>query len=199
MEFHLSDRHIVALNFFLVTVLAYFAALAANDLFLLRGSAIDTNALNRRIEVASDTSANHARAEYQAIVDRDIFNLEAPPPPPAQVVVEDLHLTLIGVSQATKGKPYAIIEDPSGEQSVYRVGEMIPDSGKLLEVDKDRAIVEHAGKQVVLQLPADDSGAPSDFGAEPVGRRLAVSEASDQDAMAHYWEKMRRRFIGHPE
>jgi type II secretory pathway component PulC len=199
MEFNLSDRHIVALNFLLVTVLAYFAALAANDLFLIRGPAIDTQAQNRRVRAISDASATRQRAEYQAIVDRDIFNLEAPPPPPAQVVVEDLHLTLIGVSQATKGKHYAIIEDQRGEQSVYRVGEMIPDSGKLLEVDKDRAIVDHNGKHVVLELPAEDAGSPGDFAGESTGRRLTVSEASADDAMAHYREKMRRRFSGHQE
>jgi type II secretory pathway component PulC len=201
MEFNLSDRHIVALNFLLVTVLAYFAALAANDLFLLRGPTIDALAQSRRNRVASGASASRQRAEYQAIVERDIFNLEAPPPPPAPVVVEDLHLTLIGVSQATKGKPFAIIEDQGGEQSVYRVGEVIPDSGKLLEVGKDRAVIEHNGKPVVIELPTEEAGSPSDFAGagEPMGRRLTVSEASGNDAMAHYRERLRRRFNGRQE
>src|SRR5579871_1940412 len=183
MEFQLSDRHIVALNFLLVTVLAYFAALAANDLVLMRAPTIDALAQNRAGLVFNAT-ANRQRAEYQAIVERDIFNLEAPPPPPAPVVVEDLHLTLVGVSQATKGKPFAIIEDQRGEQSVYRVGEVIPDSGKLLEVGKDRAVVEHNGKRVVIELPTEDAGSTSDFAGEgePAGRRLTVSEASSNDA-----------------
>src|ERR1700733_5429156 len=133
MELRLSDRHIVALNLLLVTVLAYFAALALNDLVSLRHFTNEAPAMSVQARGTND-SVSRPRAAYQAIVERDIFNIEVPPPPPAEVVEEDLHLTLIGVSTATKGKPYAIVSDARGEQSVYRVGEVIPDSGKLLEV-----------------------------------------------------------------
>lgn len=134
MELHLSDRYILALNFLLVTVLAYFGFLAAKDLLSLRGATIEAPAQQRRHQAADDSAAKRPRAAYQAIVERDIFNLVPPPPPPAPIVVEDLHVALVGVSQATKGRPYAIIADARGDQGVYRVGEMIPDSGKLLEV-----------------------------------------------------------------
>src|SRR5579863_4637793 len=148
MELHLSDRHIVALNLLLVTILAYFAALALNDIVGLRNASTNSPSVRTRAIVADDGSSKRPRAEYQMIVERDIFNIEAPPAPAPQVVEEDIHLTLVGVSQLTKGKPYAIVADARGEQSVYRVGEIIPDTGKLLEVDKDRAIIEHDGKQV---------------------------------------------------
>jgi type II secretory pathway component PulC len=194
MELHLSDRHIVALNLLLVTVLAYFAALALNDVVGLRHASADSPAVNMRSMASDDASVNRPRAEYQMIVERDIFNIEAPPAAPPQVVEEDIHLTLVGVSQATKGKPYAIVADARGEQSVYRVGEIIPDTGKLLEVDKDRAIVEHDGKQVVLEIPQVDMGggggdsgeASSDSGMSP------VSQASYNDLMQH--RRMRRHF-----
>ena len=76
-------------------------------------------------------------------------------------MIEDLHLTLIGVSRMSKGKPFAIIQDQRGEQAVYQVGETIPDSGKLLEVETDRAVVEHDGRKVIVELPQDEiSGAP---------------------------------------
>jgi len=203
MELHLSDRHIVALNFMLVTVLAYFGALAANDVVSMRSAAIETPVLNQRSRMADGSSSNQSRAAYQAIVERDIFNLVPPPAPPAQVVVEDLHLTLIGVSQATKGKPFAIVANQQGEQSVYRVGEMIPDSGKLLEVDKDHAVVEHGGKQVVLELPKNEMGDTSEGFAgsqpAPAPRRLTPSAASSEDALAHYRERLHRRYPGHVE
>jgi type II secretory pathway component PulC len=157
-ELRLSDRHIVALNVLLLTVLAYFAVVAGKDLLALRSSVVDAPLLSRRGRIANSSPANQSRAAYQAIVDRDIFNLVPPLAPPPQVVAGDLHITLVGVSQASKGKPFAIVADEQGEQSVYRVGEIIHDSGKLLEVDKDRAIVEHGGKQVVLELPKDDMG-----------------------------------------
>ncbi|HLI80608.1 MAG TPA: type II secretion system protein N [Candidatus Binataceae bacterium] len=182
MELHLSDRHIVALNLLLVTVLAYFAALALNDVMLIGYSPSDAPVISVHAK-ATDDSVSRPRADYQAIVERDIFNIEAPPPPPAPIVEEDLHLTLVGVSTATKGKPYAIVSDARGEQSVYRVGEVIPDSGKLLEVDKDRAIVEHNGKQVVLELPKDDTTGGGD---------VSPADAAAGDLMRH--RRMRRHF-----
>jgi type II secretory pathway component PulC len=206
MELRLSDRHIVALNVLLVAALAYFAVLAGKDVLALRNSAVEAPMLTRHGRIRNGSPASQSREAYQAIVERDIFNLEAPPAPPPQVVVEDLHLTLIGVSQASKGKPYAIVADAQGEQSVYKVGEMIPDSGKLLEVDKDRAIVEHGGKQVVLELPKEDmadasqgfQSAPPAFGTPVYRRRMSVSDASNNDAMAHNRQRGGgRRFRGH--
>jgi hypothetical protein len=76
----------------------------------------------------------------------------------------------------------------------------------LLEVDKDRAIVEHGGKQVVLELPkedmADASGGftPAQPGVNtPVfRRRMSVSDASNNDAMAHNRQRGGGgRFRGH--
>jgi len=173
----------MALNALLVAVLIYFAALAVNDVVGLHRGTEDAPAPRVHGKVARDLSANRPRAAYQAIVERDIFNLVPPPPPPAQVVVEDLHLTLIGVTQTTKGKPYAIIANQLGEQSVYQVGEEIPDSGKLIKVEKTRAIIEHDGKQVAIELPTDDtSGAPSPFASD---RRLSPVDASRQDEGRH--------------
>lgn len=187
MDLHLSDRHIMALNVLLVAVLAYFAALAISDVVALRRAPLETPVVRTRGSIADDSSANRPRAAYQAIVERDIFNLEPPPPPPAEVVVEDLHLTLIGVSQTTKGKPFAIVADRRGEQSVYRVGEIIPDSGKLLEVGKDRAIIEHGGKHVVIELAKDylNADADSGDGSAPPEEGLTPAEASSRDQMHH--------------
>jgi type II secretory pathway component PulC len=188
MELQLTERHIMALNALLVAALIYFAALAVNDVMGIHHGA-DTAPVGRpHGKVASDITANRTRAAYQAIVERDIFNLPPPPaPPPAEVVVEDLHLTLIGVTQTTKGKPYAIIANQLGEQSVYQVGETIPDSGKLIKVEKNRAIIEHGGKDVALELPTDDNGtpaAPASFVASGP-RRFTPQAASRQDEVHH--------------
>jgi type II secretory pathway component PulC len=186
MELHLSDRYIMAVNMLLVTVLAYFAALALNDVVMLRHASVEVPVPRTRSKVANDSSANRPRAEYQAIVERDIFNLVPPPAPAPEVVVEDLHLTLIGVSQSTKGKPYAIIADARGEQSVYRVGEMIPGSGKLLEVGKDRAVVDHGGKRVAIELPKDQSDSSDGNASEEAPPPpMTPAEASSRDEMQH--------------
>jgi type II secretory pathway component PulC len=190
MELQLTDRHIMALNALLVAVLIYFAALAVNDLVGLGHVTEAAPVASTHGKVAHDASANRSRAAYQAIVDRDIFNLQPPPAPPVQVVEEDLHLTLIGVTQITKGKPYAIIANQTGEQSVYQVGEEIPDAGKLLKVEKDRAIIEHGGKEVALELPTDDTSSaaapePSSPFAGNARRRLTPQGASQQDQNRH--------------
>ena len=61
---------------------------------------------------------------------------------------------LIGVSTSSAGKPpYAIIADRSGQQNVYGLGQTVPNAGKLVEVDKDRAVIDHNGKRVALSFP----------------------------------------------
>ena len=185
MELNLSDRHIVALNLLLVVVLSYFAALAVNDVIRLRRGTSDAPARLVEVKLTDDSSANRSRAAYQAIVERDIFNLVPPPAPAPEVVIEDLHLTLIGVSQTTSGKPFAIVADPTGQQSVYQVGETIPGAGKLLEVGKDRAVIEHGGKQVAIELPKDDMNGGT-------GALQTPSEANT-DALAHRLARHRRR------
>jgi len=181
----LSERHIVALNYFLIVVLAYFAALAANDIVAGRPRSSE-DSVARAVSRSVERLPDHSRSDYQAIVERDIFNLTPPPvvaPPP---VVEDLHLTLIGVSRMSKGKPFAIIQDQRGEQAVYRVGETIPDSGKLVAVESDRAIVEHDGRKVTVELPNDEvSGGPGlrRLGMPPQGGDQGQnSDSSESDS-----------------
>ncbi len=162
----------MALNYLLITILAYFAALAANDILAAR-SHVDgfvLPSISRRIA----RTPSHSRSDYQAIVERDIFNLTPIPvaaPPP---VIEDLHLTLIGVSRMSKGKPFAIIQDQRGEQAVYQLGESVGDSGKLIAVEADSAVVEHDGRKVTVALPKDEIlGAPG-------LRRLGMAGQIDQ-------------------
>lgn len=186
MELQFTERHIMALNALLGVVLIYFAALAVNDVVGFGRATDEAPAQHAHNRVARDLSGHRTRAAYQAIVDRDIFNLEPPPAPPPKVVVEELHLTLIGVTQTTRGKPYAIIANQMGEQSVYQVGEDIPDSGRLLRVEKDRAIIEHGGKEVALELPTDNPG-DGDAAPSPVAGNEAPTpeDASRQDRGRH--------------
>ncbi len=189
MEFNLSQRHIMALNALLAVALVYFGALSVNDVLALRRTPSDAPVLRPSSRVG-DAPDDRSRTAYQAIVERDIFNIVPPAPSgPPPVEIEDLHLKLIGISQMSNGKPYAIIEDRSGQQSVYRVGEMIPDAGKLVSASKERAIVEHGGKRVAIDLPkietAGTTGFPGMPGMPMLGmRRLRLPEepasASDE-------------------
>jgi type II secretion system protein C len=162
MDLRLSERHIVALNFLLVAVLAYFAALSVNDIVALRMTPANAPVPHFAPRLTDDGSAHRPRVAYQEIVNRDIFNI-APPPQERVEVVEkiDLHLQLIGVSTSTQGKaPFAIIADRTGQQNVYRLGTTVPEAGKLVEVDPDRVYIDHNGKRVAIMLPREDMPGP---------------------------------------
>jgi general secretion pathway protein C len=180
MELRFSERHIVALNFLLVAILAYFAALSVNDIIAMR-LAPPQPLVARPAAPLRAASGAHPRTYYDTIVKRDIFNAVAQETA-APVVVEDLHLNLIGVSRFSKGPAFAIIEDRSGQQSVYRQGDMIPGAGKLIEVQKDRVIIDRNGKHVALNLPKESMPGPV-VAAKPIAVQPAIDSAgSDSDS-----------------
>ena len=150
MQFRLTQRHIVAFNFLLIAAVAYFAARSANDLILqsLRGAPALPS-----VVAAGGGSVSHSRDYYDRIAKRDVFNL-VPEETPAPVITSvDLHIKLLGTSLATRERPFAIIEDQNGDQSLFTVGDEIPNAGKLLSVQKSRIIVLSGGHQVALDIP----------------------------------------------
>jgi general secretion pathway protein C len=182
MDTRLTERHIVALNFLLVAVLAYFAALSVNDIVKLR-LVPATAPLPPVVQAPIDNRNLHrSRGAYQEIVSRDIFNIAPLPAEPVHVVEKiDLHLDLIGVSMASAGKPpFAIISDHIGQQNVYSLGEMIENAGKLVEVDPDKVYIDHGGKKVALYLPKNEMPGPVE-GVEPV-QPPVVDDGSDATA-----------------
>jgi type II secretion system protein C len=162
MQFRLTQRHIVAFNFLLIAGLAYFAARAANDIILqsLQGPP----ALPAAVTTGSG-SMTHSRDYYDQIAKRDVFNL-VPRETAAPVITSvDLHIRLLGTSQGTRERPFAIIEDQNGDQSLYTLGDEIPNAGKLLSVQKSRIIVLSGGHQVALDIP--DESMPSGVQSVP--------------------------------
>jgi type II secretion system protein C len=167
MELRFNQRHVTALNFLLIAGLAYFAAQCVSDIIARRVSSDHIAAPAVRAQPRLP-SGLRPRPFYEVIVKRDVFNLvpqEAAPPPP--VVVEDLHLKLLGTSVQSKSKPYAVVEDQNGEQALYKVGEEIPDAGTLVSVERTRAIIDHDGRRVAIEMPVDEMPQvePSQLGA----------------------------------
>ncbi|HVA77536.1 MAG TPA: type II secretion system protein N [Candidatus Binataceae bacterium] len=154
MEFRLTQRHIVAINFLLVAAIAFFAARAVNQFIAQSMATIPAPA---GAGIGRHDGAVHGRDFYDTIVKRDVFNLvpQISQPEPALTAI-DLHLKLLGTSTGVKHGPWAIVEDQAGEQSVYRLGEDIPDAGRLVSVEKNRAIIEHGGQRVAIEIPQDD-------------------------------------------
>jgi len=152
--FNLSERNILIINVLFGLVIFAFLGLSATDIFKLRAASdvLPGEAEYARTKPAHITGDSHPKTYYNAIVSRDIFNL-APPPTPAPLESENLDVKLVGVSQVSEGKPWAIIQDDGGKQNLYQVGQSIPGAGKLLEVESSRVILLHNGHRVALDLP----------------------------------------------
>ena len=154
MEFRLTQRHIVGINFLLIAAIAFFAARAVNQFIAQSMVIVHAPASSGGVR---QSGALHERAEYDIIVKRDVFNLvpQAAAPEPALTAI-DLHLKLLGTSTAIKQGPWAIIENQSGDEMLYHVGEDIPDAGRLITVEKSRAIIQHGGQRVAIEIPVDN-------------------------------------------
>ncbi|HJU12571.1 MAG TPA: type II secretion system protein GspC [Candidatus Binataceae bacterium] len=170
MYFRFEHPYIAALNLFLIGIIAYFLALGVSNAIKLHlaeseGSNIAVAAGGR---VSRKTQAGpRPRAYYDAIVERNIFSRTpvAPAPPPVQN--ENLDITLIGTSHISAGKPFIIVETSDGDQSLYRLGETIPNVGRVLSISRNQAIVLHNGHRVALKIPNAGDGGTSDIPPAP--------------------------------
>jgi type II secretion system protein C len=152
MTMRFSERYITALNLLLIAGLAYFLALSVNDVIRgrLAGAPLHLPALTRARPVSAQS---HPRAYYEPIAKRDIFNLEPAPEAPAELAT-NLHIKLLGTSQLTLSRPFIIVQDQNTQrQSLYQLGDEIPDAGKLVGVYKDHAIILHQGRRIKLEMP----------------------------------------------
>src|SRR5713226_2386793 len=106
MGLNLSERYIIALNFLLISAVAYFAGMLVTDIVSRQLSGGTMVSAPR--EEAPIVSQNHPRSYYDAIVQRDIFNSVKAVEPVAQPVVasSDLRIKLLGTSQLTLSKPF---------------------------------------------------------------------------------------------
>jgi general secretion pathway protein C len=177
MALRFSERYVMALNLLLIAILAYFLALSVNDVIL--GRVADGASAHLSSPIGAEPSAPVARprAYYDAISRRDIFNLVPVVEAPAEVAT-NLHIKLLGTSMLTLSQPFIIVEDDNDhEQSLYRMGDEIPDAGKLVGVYKDHAIILHQGRRTKLEMPADQNGAPTAppmYAPRPFGRPFGL-------------------------
>ncbi len=166
MQLRFSQIHVTILNFVLVAALALVSAMCVRDI-IERSVSNDADAPTATSSARKAATGPRTRAYYDAIVKRDIFN-EAPQESsgPAPVVEEDLHLKLLGTSLMSKSKPYAIVEDETGTESLYQMGDDIPNAGKLVGVEVNRAYIDRGGHRVAIEIPAPDmpEAPPSQLG-----------------------------------
>ena len=176
MELRFSQRHVTALNFLIIAGLAYFAAQCVNDI-VKRTMSTDSDAPVAASIAPRSVTGVRTRTYYDAVVKRDIFNLVPQNNAPAPVVAEDLHLKLLGTSLISKSQPYAILEDQAGNQSLYQVGEDVPDAGRLVSVEANRVIINRGGRRVAIDIPPSEipEAGPSQLGGPMALRRGAIA------------------------
>ncbi len=163
MTLRFSERYVLALNLLLIAILAYFLALSVNDLILGRVAGGAPALLPSLLGAEPSAPVTRPRAFYEAISRRDIFNLVPVTEAPAEVAT-NLHVKLIGTSSLTLSQPFIIVEDDNNHvQSLYRMGDEIPDAGKLVGVYKDHAIIVHQGRRIKIEMPADQSVPATEF------------------------------------
>ena len=174
MQLRFSQIHVTILNFVLVAALAIVSAMCVRDI-IARRVADEPDAVATTVLVPKAANGIRTRHYYDTIVRRDIFNASPQDSGPAPVVEADLNLKLIGTSLLSHSRPYAIIEDPSGNENLYQVGEDIPDAGRLVSVETNRAIIDRNGKRVAIEIPSTDipEVPPSNL-AGPAGVRAGL-------------------------
>ena len=164
MTFNIPERYPLALNILLAAlVIPYFAARSVSDMIKLHYSAnvVPAALENPASRTPTSFAGTRPRSVYNAIIQRDVFNLAPAPVESAPVETEDLKITLLGTSHLTGGdRAFAIFEDSTGSQQLYRLGDTIPGIGRLLQVGKNRAIIEHNGHRVAVEIPKDSLGRP---------------------------------------
>jgi type II secretion system protein C len=167
MQLRFSQIHVTILNFVLIAVLAIVSAMCVRDI-IARRVANESDA-PAPMSARNSATGMRARPYYDLIVKRDIFNETPQESAPAAPIEEDLHLKLIGTSMQSRSKPYAIIEDPTGNESLYQVGEDIPDAGRLVGVEVNRALIDRGGHRVAIEIPTSDlpEVPPSKLGLPP--------------------------------
>jgi type II secretion system protein C len=168
--FNLSERYILIINLLIgVVLIPYFLALCIGDGVKLHfaGDILPSQTDYARAAGPTRIAGPRPRAAYDVITRRDIFSLAPPPEVAAPVVNENLDIKLVGTSQLSSGNPYAIVEDPSGNQILYRLGNTIPNAGPLVEVTRNRIVVLHNGHRVAVEIPRDDLQAAPPFAPQP--------------------------------
>ncbi len=155
MQLRFSQIHVTILNFVLVAALAIVSAMCVRDI-IARRVANEPDAAATAVLAPRAVNGIRTRHYYDTIIRRDIFNEAPQNSGPAPVVEADLNLKLIGTSLLSRSQPYAIIEDPSGNESLYQVGDDIPDAGRLVSVETNRAIIDRNGKRVAIEIPSTD-------------------------------------------
>jgi general secretion pathway protein C len=169
----------VSARLFLLTLLAYFSALAVNSV-VATWLALPPSALQQQDSPPpSPARLNPPLSSYAVVYTRDIFNSVKAP---AQgdnvaVAVSTGPLKLWGTAVRDLDRAFAIIEDQGTHvQGLYREGDTIAPGITLVQVGWDRVTIDRNGRRETLTLPTD---APAESIQPAVTATSTQSEEQD--------------------
>jgi len=168
---------LIALNLFLLALIAFFGARIASTMVAARlATPPPASSTAAAPQVAS--AAVEPESAYAVIAERDVFNAvkrEGPEPSSSSAAIKrtDLNLKLWGTALAhDPAQSFAIIEDQAARrQSLYRVGDPVLEVATLARVEWDRVILDRDGSEEVLAI---SSARPSGKDAAAAGGASAT-------------------------
>ena len=106
-------------------------------------------------------------------------------PKPVDLPVTQLKLTLKGLMASTvPEEARAIVADPSGKESFYKIGDKLPGNAELSEIHSDRIVLKRGTRFETLKLPKDELS-PTEF-KRSAGAPSVADTPSSQTSLRQY-------------
>jgi general secretion pathway protein C len=149
-----NQKVILTINIFLGLLLL------AETLFFIRdGISILASPKERDIKVGRKSQGIISRSllDYAPILRNNPFGFPAGELKPLSVssgpsAVSQADLSLVGTVAGRRELSYAIFADKTGQQDVFRVGDMVFGLGKLIRVEKDKVLINRNGTRIKIPL-----------------------------------------------
>lgn len=102
---------------------------------------------------------------YALIAERNIFNSEArkkkpagkKPPEPSAPGKSPLDVILLGTATGAPGDSFAVLYDPATrEQDLYQIDDFVKDEARIVEIDRDRVLLQRGDDREVLEILEPD-------------------------------------------
>ena len=188
------------INFLLgIVIIAILAAITADSLSLRLGKSLMPKGGKDLSLPASDVPRTEDLAFYAPILAKGLFGsatqgqltaiMNTPASLQAAPVSAPLDLLLLGTAVGSFRETFALVRDNSKqEERVFRLGDMVFDAGRLVEVKKEQAFIVAGGKKVELPTPltppsAAPSPSPAAHGGAPVFNTGSGNFVIDQRAL----------------
>ncbi|HEY4743802.1 MAG TPA: type II secretion system protein GspC [Desulfuromonadaceae bacterium] len=168
-----------------VAIVAILAAMVADRLSLRLGASLAPRGGKEAAVPAPPAPRTEDLAFYAPILGNGLFGKAAQgqltpivnaPAAQAAPVTAPTDLLLLGTALGSFRETFALVRNNTKqEERVFRLGDMVFDAGRLVEVKKEQAFIEINGKKVELLTPMAPPPAAGSGSAQPATANAAVA------------------------